>query len=92
VTYHFYFCVHDSVHLGNVHVQLKVQLNVHVFICIFYSSLFLALHVSGAICTHPQEQKLQRTTIGLCNGFGVLIHSTHLWRNAAVCAPEDGSK
>jgi hypothetical protein len=24
------------------------------FLCILYSSLFLALHVSGAICTHPQ--------------------------------------
>jgi hypothetical protein len=25
------------------------------FLCIFYSSLFLTLHVSSAICTHPQE-------------------------------------
>jgi hypothetical protein len=25
------------------------------FLCILYSSLFLALHVSGAICTHSQE-------------------------------------
>jgi hypothetical protein len=40
---------------GNVYVQLKVELFVHVFIRILYSSLFLALHVSGAICTHPQE-------------------------------------
>jgi hypothetical protein len=51
------FDVHGSVHLGNVYVQLKVQLDVHGFICILYSSLFLSLHVSGAICTHPQEQK-----------------------------------
>jgi hypothetical protein len=51
----------------NVYVQLKIQLDVHVFICILYSSLFLALHVSGAICTHPQEHKLQRTAIGVCN-------------------------
>jgi hypothetical protein len=38
-------------------------------------SLFLyifALHVSGAICTHPQEHKQQRTAIGLCNGYGIL--------------------
>jgi hypothetical protein len=28
------FDVHGSVHLGNVYVQLKVQLDVHVFICI----------------------------------------------------------
>jgi hypothetical protein len=32
----------------DVYVQLKVQLDV-LFICILYSSLFLALHVSGAI-------------------------------------------
>jgi hypothetical protein len=49
------FDTHGSVHHGNVYGQLKVQLDVHVFICILYSSLFLALHVSGAICTHPQE-------------------------------------
>jgi hypothetical protein len=29
--------------------------------------LYFALHVSGAICTHPQEHKLQRTAIGMCN-------------------------
>jgi hypothetical protein len=46
---------------------LKVQLDVHVFIFILYSSLFLALHVSGAACTHPQEHKLQCTAIGVCN-------------------------
>jgi hypothetical protein len=51
---------------GNVrvYVRLKAQLDVHVFICILYSSLFFALHVSGATCTHPQEHKLQRTAIG----------------------------
>jgi hypothetical protein len=27
------------------------------FLCILYSSLSLALHVLGAICTHPQEHK-----------------------------------
>jgi hypothetical protein len=30
------------------------------FLCILYSSLFLALHVSGAICTHPQEHNCER--------------------------------
>jgi hypothetical protein len=49
-----FFYVHGSVHLGNVYVQLNVQLDV-LFGCILYSSLFLALHVSGAICTHPKE-------------------------------------
>jgi hypothetical protein len=46
------FDVHGSVHLGKIYVQLKVQLDV-----LFMYSLFLALHVSGAICTHPQEHK-----------------------------------
>jgi hypothetical protein len=73
------FDVHGSVHHGNVYVQLMVQLDVHVFMCILYSSLFLALHVSGAICTHPQEHKLQRTAIGVCNGFGMLIHWSRYW-------------
>jgi hypothetical protein len=57
------FDVRGSVHHGNVYVQLKGQMDVHVFICILYSSLFLALHVSGAICIHPQEHKLHRTAI-----------------------------
>jgi hypothetical protein len=60
--------------------KMVVQLDVHVFMCILYSSIFfLALHVSGAICTHPQEHKLQRTAIGVCNGFGVLIHWSRYW-------------
>jgi hypothetical protein len=40
-------------------------------------SLFLyifALDVSGAICTHPQEHKLQSTASGVCNGCGMLVH------------------
>jgi hypothetical protein len=28
------------------------------FLRILYSSLFLALHVSGIICTHPQEHNV----------------------------------
>jgi hypothetical protein len=42
---------------------------------IYMYSLFLyifALHVSGTICTHPQEHKLQSTSIGMCNGYGML--------------------
>jgi hypothetical protein len=68
------FDVHGSVHHGNAYVQLKVQLDIHVFVCILFSSLLLALHVSGAICTHPQEHKFQRTAIGVCNGFGMLMN------------------
>jgi hypothetical protein len=48
-----------------VYVRLGVQLDVHGLICILYSSIFFALHVSGATCTHPQEHKLQRTAIGV---------------------------
>jgi hypothetical protein len=70
---YFEFDVHGSVHLGNVYVRLTVQLDARGFICILYSSVF-ALHVSGAICIHPQEHKLQRTTIGMCNVYGMLIH------------------
>jgi hypothetical protein len=61
-----------------MYVQLKVQLDVP-FIRILFSSLFLALHVSGAICTHPQEHKLQLTAIGVCNGYGMLIHWSRYW-------------
>jgi hypothetical protein len=64
------FDVQGSVHLGNVYVRLTIQLDVHGFICILYSSIF-ALHVSGAICTHPQEHKLQSTALGVCNGCGM---------------------
>jgi hypothetical protein len=45
-------------------------------------SLFLytfALHVSGAICTQPQEYKLQSTAIGVCSGYGMLIHWSSYW-------------
>jgi hypothetical protein len=42
--------VHGSVHYGNAYIQSKVQLDV-LFICILYSSLFSALHLSSALCT-----------------------------------------
>jgi hypothetical protein len=64
------FDVHGSEHFGNIYVQLRVQLDAH-----YMYSLFLyifAVHVSGAICTHPQEHKLQRTAIGMCNDYGML--------------------
>jgi hypothetical protein len=47
------FDVHGSVHLGNIYVKFKDQLDVLFMYSLFF--LFLALHVSGAICTHPQE-------------------------------------
>jgi hypothetical protein len=45
-------------------------------------SLFLdifAVHVSGAICTHPQEHKLQSTALGVCMVFGILVHWSRYW-------------
>jgi hypothetical protein len=67
--------VHGSVHLGNVYFRLKFQLDVlvHEFICVVYYPIFFALHVSGAICTHPQEHKLQSTALGVCNGHGMSV-------------------
>jgi hypothetical protein len=39
----------------------------------YYLFLYIfALHVLGAIYTDPQEHKLQRTVIGVCNGYGML--------------------
>jgi hypothetical protein len=47
------FDVHGPVHLGNVcSVKFPTRCTFYMY---FHSSLFLALHVSGAICTHPQE-------------------------------------
>jgi hypothetical protein len=45
-------------------------------------NLFLyifALHVSRAICTHPQEHNLQSRAIGMCNVYGMLIHWSRYW-------------
>jgi hypothetical protein len=43
-----------------------MYMHLYVFFIPLY---FLALHVSGAICTHPQVHKMQRTAIGMCNGI-----------------------
>jgi hypothetical protein len=51
---------------------------VYVFFIPLYF-LFFALHVSGAIFTHPQERKLQRTAISVCNGYGTLIYLSRYW-------------
>jgi hypothetical protein len=51
----------------------------HMGLYVFFILLYFSLHVSGAICTHPQEHKLQRTAIGVCNGYGMLIHWSRYW-------------
>jgi hypothetical protein len=66
----FKFDVHGFVHLGNVYVRLKVQLDPHGFRCNLYFTLF-AQHVSSAVCIHHQEHKLQSTAIGMRNGYGM---------------------
>jgi hypothetical protein len=41
------------------------------FLFILYYTM-LALHVSGGICTHHQEHKLQSTAVGMGDCCGVL--------------------
>jgi hypothetical protein len=41
------------------------------FLCVLYYTV-LALHVSGAICTHHQEHKLQSTAVSTRDCYGVL--------------------
>jgi hypothetical protein len=55
---------------------------------IYMYTLFLyifALHVSGAIYTNRQEHKLQRTDIGMCNVYGMLIHWSRYWLGHPGC-------
>jgi hypothetical protein len=42
-----------------------------IFLYILYYTIH-ALHVSGAICTHHQEHKLQSTAVGTCDCYGAL--------------------
>jgi hypothetical protein len=53
-----------------------MYMDLYVFFIPLY---FFALHVSGAICTHPQEHKLQHTAISACNGYGMFIHWSRYW-------------
>jgi hypothetical protein len=48
------FDVHGSVHLGNIYVQLNVQLDVYVFVCIPHSSLFFSFTCFGCYL-HPSS-------------------------------------
>jgi hypothetical protein len=65
-------------------------------VCILYFTMF-ALHVSGAVYIHHQEHKLQSTSTGMRDCYGVLdspleqvLASLRLY--SAVCAPDDGYK
>jgi cytochrome b561 len=54
-----------------MYIRLEVQRDAHGFFSMLYFTI-LALHVSGAICTHNQEHKLQSTAVGTCDWYGVL--------------------
>jgi hypothetical protein len=56
------------------YVQFKVQLDV----LFMYSLLVLALHVSGFICTHPQEHNCSEQP-SCVYGFGMLVHWSRYW-------------
>jgi hypothetical protein len=38
-----------------------------------------ALHVTGAIYTHPQERNLQSIDLGVCNFCGMLVYWSRFW-------------
>jgi hypothetical protein len=69
------FDVHGSVLLGNVCIcSIEIPTRCTRF-CMYSFFLYIfALHVSGYICTHPQEHKLQSTALGVCNGCAMLVH------------------
>ena len=50
----------------------------------FFIPLYFDLHVSGAICIHPQKHKLQR----MCNGMLIL----NLLTTTIVAPPSNASK
>jgi hypothetical protein len=53
-----------------IYIRLKVQLDEHGFVCTLYLTIF-ALHVSGDICTHHQEHKLQSTARCMRKDYGM---------------------
>jgi hypothetical protein len=92
------FDVHGSVHHDNVYVQLKVQLDVHVFIRMLYSCIFLlymfrVLFAPILRSTNLTVLKCECVPASTCsNGLSCHKHYTYLWLYSTVCAPEDGCK
>jgi hypothetical protein len=81
-----------------MYIRLNVKPDAHgFFLCILYF-IILAVHVSGAICTHHQERRLQSSAVGTCDCYGVLgvgqsighthahthTHSAVIWPDRAV--------
>jgi hypothetical protein len=44
-----------------------MYMDLYVFVILYH----LLLRVSGAICTHHQDHKLQNTAIGMRNDYGM---------------------
>jgi hypothetical protein len=58
------FDVHGSVHLGNVYVKFKVQLNVLFMYCLFF---FILSSTCFGCYLHPSSgAQLQHTATGVC--------------------------
>jgi hypothetical protein len=80
------FNVHGSVLLGrimcNTYVRVKVQRDA-LDLYVFFISLYFAIHVSGAICTHHQEHKLRSTAVGTRDCYGGLEVDSPLEQIAA---------
>jgi hypothetical protein len=53
-----------------------MYMDLYVYFILLY---YLALHISGAICAHPQKLKLQSTAIGVSNDYGMLIYLSRYW-------------
>jgi hypothetical protein len=56
--------VYGSVHLGNMYVQLKVQLDVSF--CVFFIFFILSSTCFGCYLHPSSGTQLQRTDIGVC--------------------------
>jgi hypothetical protein len=66
------FDVHGSVYLGNIYIFDWKSKEMHMdILCILYFAI-ISLHVSGAVCTHHQEHKLQSAAVGTRDCYGVL--------------------
>jgi hypothetical protein len=51
---------------------MQVRRDAHGFFKSILYYTILALHVSGVICTHHHEHKLQSTAVGMRDCYGVL--------------------
>jgi hypothetical protein len=58
------FCVHGSVHLGNIYVQFKVQLDELFYVFLFF--FILSSTCFGCYFHSSSGAQLQRTAIGVC--------------------------